>query len=179
MKNNTFNFCPDCGSKSIKTINNARKWECPDCGFDLYCNVAAAVGLIITNSNDEVLFEIRAKDPKKGALDLPGGFCDPGESSEETAMRECFEETEVKPVSLKYLCSFPNNYEYRNILYKTCDLYFEAKLPEGCELKPQEGEVVSFTWRKFETQTDIDNAGLAFDSAKKALSFWLKKKTEK
>ena len=45
MKND-FNVCPMCAGKNIKNLNN-RKWFCNDCGFDLYCNVAAAVGVII------------------------------------------------------------------------------------------------------------------------------------
>ena len=45
MKND-FNVCPMCAGKNIKNLNN-RKWICEDCGFDLYCNVAAAVGVII------------------------------------------------------------------------------------------------------------------------------------
>ena len=45
MKND-FNVCPMCAGKKIKNLDN-RKWICEDCGFDLYCNVAAAVGVII------------------------------------------------------------------------------------------------------------------------------------
>lgn len=172
MKNNTFKFCPACGSGNIQTKNNGRKWECPDCGFDLYNNVACGVGLIITNEKNEVLFEIRSKEPQKGCLDLPGGFCDPDESAENAALRECLEETQVKPVELKYLCSFPNNYDYRDFTYKTCDLYFEAKLPAGAELTPQEGEVDSFVWKSIQNESDLQDNNLAFESAKRALRFW-------
>ena len=45
---NDFNFCPNCGGKNIKNVN-MRKWKCDDCGFTLYNNVAAAVGLVIQN----------------------------------------------------------------------------------------------------------------------------------
>ena len=179
MKNNTFNFCPDCGSKNIRTEMNGRKWFCPDCGFDLYNNVASAVGVIIINSKGEVLFERRAKDPKKGCLDLPGGFTDPDETAEETVKRECLEETSVEPSDIKYLCSFPNTYEYKGFSYKTCDLYYTAFYSDDVELKPQEGEVVSFEFVKFETEEDIDKADLAFVSARNALKFWLKHRDNK
>ena len=43
---NKFNMCPECGSKKIEW-HNGKKWICPDCGFDLYCNVAAAVGIVL------------------------------------------------------------------------------------------------------------------------------------
>ena len=68
---NDFALCPECGSKKIQFVQN-KKWACPDCGFDLYCNVAAAVGLIICSPDNSVLFETRAKEPRKGFLALPG-----------------------------------------------------------------------------------------------------------
>ena len=79
---NEFNYCPKCNSKNIQYKNN-RKWFCSDCGFDLYNNVASAVGCIITNKEGQVLFEVRGKEPKKNFLALPGGFCDPDETAEE------------------------------------------------------------------------------------------------
>ena len=48
---NDFELCPKCGSKKIEYKDN-RKWFCPDCGFDLYNNVAAAVGIIICDKNN-------------------------------------------------------------------------------------------------------------------------------
>ena len=73
--NNNFNMCPMCGSKKIECKEN-RKWFCPDCGFDLYCNVATAVGVIIKDKYNNVLFEIRGKEPRKGFYAVPGGFVD-------------------------------------------------------------------------------------------------------
>ena len=119
MEDNKFNFCPECGSQNIKTLMEGRKWKCNDCTFTLYNNVASAVGLLIRNSKGEFLFEKRAKAPRKGFLAFPGGFTDPGESAEEAALRECKEETGVRPASVKYLCSFANTYAYKNVVYKT------------------------------------------------------------
>ena len=56
---NDFNFCPACGSKNIKNVK-MRKWLCSDCGFDLYNNVASAVGLVIRSDEGKILFERRA-----------------------------------------------------------------------------------------------------------------------
>ena len=104
---NDFNFCPNCGGKNIQNVN-MRKWKCDDCGFTLYNNVAAAVGLVIQNKNGKVLFEKRAKEPRKGFLALPGGFVDPNETAEEACFRECKEEIGVEPLSVKYIATFPN-----------------------------------------------------------------------
>jgi len=177
MKND-FNMCPMCGSKSIICHGN-RKWVCSECGFDLYNNVAAAVGVIIKDKYNNILFEVRAKEPRKGYLALPGGFVDFDESAEEAVVRECREEigVEIDINSIQFLCTFPNTYEYKNIEYKTCDMFFMANLPEQFEtvqdyiktLKAEESEVEAFTYCKVETKEDIENLSLAFGSAKRTL----------
>lgn len=173
---NDFRFCPVCAGSKIQTLMNGRKWLCPDCGFDLYNNTASAVGIIIKNSLNEVLFEVRAKEPRKGFLALPGGFTNADESAEEAAARECFEETGIRITKLKYICSFPNDYEYKNIHYKTCDLFFAADLPENSSTKVQQSEVQSLVWKKIKSEEDLNLLPLAFESAKKSLLYWLKSK---
>ena len=177
---NDFALCPDCGSKKIQYVQN-KKWTCPDCGFDLYCNVAAAVGLIICSPAGDVLFETRAKEPRKGFLALPGGFCNPDESAESAAKRECMEEIgfKIDGARIKYVASFPNTYPYKNFVYKTCDLFFEARLSQKeadgllQNLAADAKEVSGVELRKVQSQADIDALPLAFDSAKKALKVWI------
>ena len=53
--NNEFNFCPNCGTNKIKYLQN-KKWFCSECGFDLYNNVASAVGVIFHDKDCNVLF---------------------------------------------------------------------------------------------------------------------------
>ena len=172
---NDFNFCPNCGGKNIKNVN-MRKWKCDDCGFTLYNNVAAAVGLVIQNEQGKVLFEKRAKEPRKGFLALPGGFVDPNESAEEACFRECREEIGVEPLSVKYIATFPNTYEYKNVIYKTCDIFFEAILPKNAELHAQEGEVLGFEEVLIQSEEDLIDIPLAFESARKTLKLWLNNK---
>ncbi len=183
MKND-FNLCPMCGSKAIQWRND-KKWLCPDCGFDLYCNVAAAVGIVLYDDSGNILFEVRAKDPRKGFLCLPGGFVDGGESTEDAIVRECREElgAQLNENEVCYLCSFPNIYEYKNIEYKTCDIFFTAALPPQYDsindfiksLKAEESEVVAFEARKISSEEDIENLPLAFESARHTLKRWLQK----
>ncbi len=173
MEKNKFNLCPHCGSRNIETLNDGLKWFCHNCGFDLYNNVASAVGLLIKDSQNRFLLEKRAKEPRKGYFALPGGFTDADESAEEAAERECIEETGVKPEHIVYICSAPNTYLYKNIEYKTCDLFFTATLPDTAELKAQKGEVDGFEWVAIQNKDDIEKCPLAFPSAKKALYAWL------
>ena len=173
---NDFKLCPMCGSKKIENHGN-RKWICPDCGFDLYNNVASAVGLIIRDRYDNVLFEVRAKEPRKGFYAVPGGFVDFGESAEEAAVRECREEIGAAVEEVKFLCTAPNIYEYKNIEYKTCDIFFTADLPPQYEtiddfiksLKAEESEVLGFASFRVSSLEDIEKIPLAFESARYTL----------
>lgn len=187
MKND-FNLCPMCGSKKIEWRDN-KKWLCPDCGFDLYNNIAAAVGIVLYDDDNNVLFEVRAKEPRKGFLCLPGGFVDAEESTEAAIVRECREElgAEIAESDVHYLCSFPNIYEYKSIEYKTCDIFFTAKLP-ACykdmndfvkSLHREESEVVRFEVHKVKTHEDVESLALAFPSARNTLNKWIDLKKEK
>ena len=175
MKND-FNLCPMCGSKNIQNKND-RKWFCPDCGFDLYCNVAASVGVLIFDDDKNFLFEKRAKEPKKGLWTQPGGFIDADESAEEAVERECREELGASVTDIRYLGSYPNTYEYKKITYKTCDMFFTAKIAgnkDGLKtlaekLNAQESEVEEVVVQKITSAAEIDSLPLAFVSTKNAL----------
>lgn len=176
----TLNFCPNCGKTTLKYINN-RKWECNNCSFSLYNNVAAAVGLIIILENDlknkKILLIKRGKNPKKGKLAVPGGFVDPGESAEEAAKRECKEEIGLTPYKLEYLTSSTNDYCYKEIDYTTCDIFFKAFLKDITynnileKLNAEDkNEITGFVLKDINNTKDIKNINLAFSSAKIALN---------
>ncbi|MBP5157834.1 MAG: NUDIX domain-containing protein [Treponema sp.] len=173
MEGNKFKFCPQCGGRNIETHGGGYKWVCPDCGFDLYNNVASAVGVIIVNPEGKVLFERRAKDPRKGTLAVPGGFTTKDESAEESVARECLEETGVVPKDIRYLCSCPNDYPYKGIDYKTCDLFFTARLDGDVALHAQEQEVSAFEWIPIASHADVDALDLGFPSARYSLHKWV------
>ncbi len=183
---NDFKLCPICGSPRIENHNN-RKWICPDCGFDLYCNTAAAVGVVIYDKFNNVLFEERAKNPRKGFMVVPGGFVDFDESSEDAVARECREEIGAQVQNIQYLCSAPNTYEYKNIEYKTCDYFYMAALPSDFStiddfiksLHAEESEVVSFKSYRVENLEDVENISLAFESARIALKKFVEQKGKK
>ena len=177
---NDFKLCPQCGSTKIENHYN-RKWICPDCGYDLYNNVAAAVGVIIYDKYDNVLFEVRAKEPRKGCLTVPGGFVDFDESLEQAVERECREEIGVPVTNARYLCSAPNTYDYRGVEYKTCDTFFTVELPSQYDsmvdfiktLKPEATEVVNFEACRVSNLDDVEVLPLAFESARYTLLRWL------
>lgn len=174
-----FKYCPNCGKRLDEgdLAEYKRAWKC-GCGMELFNNVATAVGLLIKMPDGKILFERRAKEPRKGFLAFPGGFCDPDETAEEACERECMEEIGVKPGSLNYIASFPNTYTFQGIQYKTCDLFFEAKIPEGAKLKAQESEVESFEPRFVRNAEELEKLPLAFESARKTLEKYIEKNEE-
>lgn len=167
-----FNFCPNCSSKNFKFENN-RRFECSDCKMVYFHNVAAAVAIIIERG-DEILFTVRNNEPQKGKLDFPGGFTDPNETAEETCSREIKEELniDISPSDFKYFCSQPNDYNYRNIPYKTEDLIFTAKFPESTEIKLEKSEIADYKWIN---KREINIVEIGFISLRKAMKAYLEK----
>jgi NADH pyrophosphatase NudC (nudix superfamily) len=122
-------FCPGCGAKGI-TVRADRSVKCGRCGYHLHLNVAAAVAGLIEDDSGRILLTVRAAEPMKGMLDLPGGFVDPGEKAEDALAREIREELNltVKRESYRYLGSFPNVYPYVGITYRTLDLAYRCSV---------------------------------------------------
>ena len=164
-------YCPKCGKKTLNW-DGEKKWSCSNCEYVLFHNVAGAVAVIIKNGN-EILFTRRNQEPKKGKLDLAGGFVDPKESAEETCVRELFEEMQIKVdiSQLKYLISLPNTYEYKNILYNTIDLFYEYEISEKLEVHLEQSEISEAVWIKKEA---IKLEDIAFDSQKKFFETYIK-----
>lgn len=160
---NDLKYCPKCGNNSLNW-DGAKKWNCSNCDYVLFHNVAGAVAVIIKNG-DEILFTRRNQEPKKGKLDLAGGFVDPKESAENTCVRELFEELKIKVdiSTLKYLASLPNTYEYKNILYNTIDLFYEYEVSQKLELQLELSEISETIWIK---KNEINIEDIAFDSQK-------------
>ena len=132
-----FKFCPKCGSAEFK-VTGPRSFLCDNCRFEFYVNSAAAVAALIFNAEGKMLFTRRAIDPDKGALDLPGGFVDPMESAEQAVKRELKEELGANVLSIKYFCSFPNEYKYSGLSVFTTDLAFLTEIDNIAEIIPMD-----------------------------------------
>ena len=124
-----FSCCPVCGSKRFAEHNFKSK-ACADCGFVYYANPSAATAAFILNPRNELLVVRRGKEPAKGTLDLPGGFCDMYETVEEGMCREIREETgiEVSVADIRYLFSSPNVYRYSDMDIHTLDMDFLVRI---------------------------------------------------
>lgn len=156
-------YCPFCGQNDPE-ITNGKEIQCHKCGNILYVNTAAAVGVIL-EKGDLILLAVRAKDPGKGLYDFPGGFLDPGESLEDAVIREIDEELSITPANLIYLCSFPNDYKYKQVEYSTCDVFFLASGYRGT-IRVDHDEIESLKWLHPDS---IDESRFAFQSHALAL----------
>jgi NAD+ diphosphatase len=158
-----FHFCPRCGSKQTGAVLGGH-FECVKCGFRYYFNAGAAVAAFVEGKDGRWLFIRRAKEPGKGKLAPPGGFVDIGETGENAAQREIREELGVELSDLRFVCSQPNTYEFREVSYPTLDIFFTAKLNEGAEPRALE-DVAGFGWYRAE---EVAAEDLAFPSMQAA-----------
>lgn len=150
-----FRYCPRCGSASLSQ-QEQRALQCADCGFKFFFNCASAAGALLLYQG-RLILGVRAKQPQKGMLDLPGGFIEYDETVEEALRREVKEEFNLDITHLAYLTSAPNNYCYADIVYKTTDLYFVCAVDDISSLKAGD-DVADYEW--------VDPAG--FDPEKLA-----------
>lgn len=126
-----FRFCPKCGSPRFVEHNDKSK-HCEACGFTYYINPSAATVALIVNDQGEWLCVRRAKEPAKGTLDLPGGFSDLYETSEEGVIREVKEETGLDVAAVEFLFSIPNQYVYSGFTVHTMDMFYRCRV-NSCE----------------------------------------------
>lgn len=100
--------CPFCGAAYA---SDAWPRVCAPCGHTTYRN-PIPVAVLVLPVDDGVLCIRRGVDDGKGQLALPGGYVDFGETWQQAAARELFEETGIRidanDVSLITVHSAPN-----------------------------------------------------------------------
>ncbi len=161
-----FRFCPSCGKQMLKP-ESVKSFQCKACGFLFFINCASAAIAVILDDKNRVLTTIRAHDPAKGTLDLPGGFSEPGEGIEEALTREIKEELNLDVISMRYLCSFPNTYPYKQVTYPITDMAFVCKVKTFDTITAMD-DVAGF---KFLALNTLDISAFGMESARKTLSF--------
>ncbi len=83
--------------REIPDGDNREREVCASCGFVAYENPKIVVGAVVAEA-ERILLCRRAIEPRRGFWTLPAGYLELGETVEEGAMREAFEEANARIV---------------------------------------------------------------------------------
>ncbi len=153
----TDNLKPDFVLKTPPGEDRDRS-VCRKCGFIDYQNPKIVVGSVVISDN-RILLCRRAINPREGYWTLPAGFMELGETVEEAAKREAFEEAGAK-LTINNLLAY---YSIPHI--SQVQIMFSAVLdnPDTIEAGVESSEIALFAWE------NIPWTDLAFPSVYWAL----------
>lgn len=158
-------YCLKCGDQAkriIPTGDNRERLVCESCEYIHYENPKNIVGALVSNENGEVLLCKRAIEPRLGLWTLPAGFMEGGETLEQGAARETYEEAcaEIEIGSLLCAVSIPFIPQVYVIFLGTCPSGHHTPGPESLET----------AWVK---PADIPWNEIAFPVITQALQYWI------
>ena len=140
--------------------DDRERLTCADCGYIAYENPKVVVGSIVTTP-EGILLCRRAIHPRPGYWTIPAGYMEMGETAEEGAMREAWEEARAR-IALEGVLAV-----YSIARLGQVQVIFRARLAEpGFAPGLESLEVCSVAW------DDIPWADLAFPSVRWALDAW-------
>lgn len=106
----THQYCGHCATPTTQ-LSHERAKRCPKCGLVNYPRLSPAI--IVLVSRGEELLLARAPRFPPGMYSVLAGFVEPGESLEETVVREVREEVGIEVKDIRYFGSqpwpFPNS----------------------------------------------------------------------
>lgn len=98
------NYCSQCGSAElvfkIPQGDNRSRFICKSCDTIHYSNPKIVAGCLPV-WNNQVLLAKRSISPRYGYWNIPSGYLENGESVEDGALREVWEEAQAEVVDLK------------------------------------------------------------------------------
>ncbi|MEO5616342.1 MAG: NUDIX domain-containing protein [Candidatus Eisenbacteria bacterium] len=140
--------CARCGRPvSRSEAGHPRKIGCPRCAYLIYDYPRPCAGFVVVKGGTTLVLR-RAHPPKRGFLDIPGGFMEAGETLEGAARRELFEETGLELGQAKWLGFYWDEYFLKGFgRFPTMNFYFIARWKSG---EPRAGDdAASAEWVPF------------------------------
>ncbi|MEV6923145.1 NUDIX domain-containing protein [Dactylosporangium sp. NPDC051485] len=131
--------CPRCGGPT-----GAAPAVCPACGYAVWVN-PRPTGTVIIVDGDRFLAIRRARAPREGWWDLPGGFCDGFELPADAAVREAREELGVTVELGAFAGMYIGTYDYQEEHLPVLDCFWLATITAG-EITLDPAEASEFTW---------------------------------
>lgn len=143
--------------------DNRERLICADCGHIAYENPKVVVGSVVV-ANDAVLMCRRAIDPRRGFWTLPAGYLEHGETLEEGAAREAWEEAQAEIAVDGILGVFSiSRIGQVQVIFRA---RFAAPDVPRFASSPESLEVALFPW------SGIPRGEIAFPSVAWALDAW-------
>ncbi len=106
----THQYCGCCATP-MEQSRQERVKRCPNCGLSQYPRLSPAVIMLVSRGSEVLL--ARAPRFRAGMYSVLAGFVEPGESLEETVVREVQEEVGIEITDIRYFGSqpwpFPNS----------------------------------------------------------------------
>ena len=112
-------YCGHCGARTQHDAKE-RMMKCPECGTMIFPKIAPAVIIGVKNGDSLMMSHYAGREYKGRAL--LAGFCEIGETPEETVAREVMEEVGLKVKNITYYGSQPWGFDMNLLLGYYCDL---------------------------------------------------------
>ncbi len=146
--------------KAVPAGDDRTRDVCGHCGFVDYKNPKIVAGSVVSSGGDILLCR-RAIEPRRGYWTLPAGYLELGESVEDGARREAWEEARAR-ITIDAVLAV-----YSVPRISQVQIMFRARLdPPEFAAGPESLEVALFAWEK------IPWADLAFPTVGWALRQW-------
>lgn len=148
-------FCPACGTE-LEPPNDDGGARCPSCERTWWRHSAVTAGAAIVRDG-RVLVTVRAGEPHKGRIDVPGGFLGYGEDPVDGLKREVKEELDVTIETAVDDCLSMAVHRYGDDGEVVLALGFAARLIAG-DPHPRD-DVADALWV---TEADLDDLDFAW-----------------
>ncbi|HEX4986944.1 MAG TPA: NAD(+) diphosphatase [Burkholderiales bacterium] len=129
-------FCGRCGTPT-RLKANERARECPSCGQVHYPRIAPAIMALVRRGREFLL--ARSPHFAPGMYSALAGFVEPGETLEQTLVREVREEVGIEVANVRYFASQPWPFPHSLMIAFNADY-------AGGEIVPAPGEIEAAGW---------------------------------
>jgi NAD+ diphosphatase len=129
-------FCGRCGTPT-QIKNHERARECPNCRQVHYPRIAPAIMALVRRGREFLL--ARSPHFAPGMYSALAGFVEPGETLEQTLVREVREEVGIEVTNVRYFASQPWPFPHSLMIAFNADY-------AGGEITPDPGEIEAADW---------------------------------